>query len=805
MTRTLLTALSLVRIAPIILVAAGLAVLPARGEPSAAGGELVLVRDGQALATIVTAAKPTDNARLGAAELQKYLEKITGAKLPIGTDAAPPAGTLVLAGRSSLTDQMPGLEIPTGRTKNLREEGFIIRTGQDRLVLAGNDTDPYYGTRYAVAEFLHGLGVRWFMPGEIGEVIPKMATVSVGPMRVLQRPDFPLRNWWEHAHDNMEAECREWKIHNKMNDRATDIAFGVPGDSSVSGYLPKDQFKDHPDWFALQRDGTRSIGHPCTTSEGMIQHFVDFIKARARAGNKISSFAPDDGMPRCWCENCAKIGNAFDGYGSNDRDPVPDSSASNEWFYFVNRILTQVNKEFPDHMIATNGYANRDVPPEMPPDVVFNPNKNLVIMFANICACTIHSFDDPKCWQMQRQAQMIKQWCKLSDKVWMYNYNYTMLVNKGTLVPMVHRLRRNIPLLKEWGVVGFNDQDEADWDMSGLTTRLVRAALEWDTKADVDAILDDFYARWYGKAAGPMKAYYEALEDAFDKAPQHGHEDVILPAIYSEPLMARLDAAIKAAEAAVQSDTEKLHMRMERLIYDNLRAFVDMEKAKRAGDLKAAAGLVGRMMSLQSDLNKITPFMGWYPYPCCGTEWEKKRMEAAAAKMNGPEGELVALLPEKAAFRIDPFDDGRYERWQHPSADLSSWRTILSTYGWDTQNLSGMVDEKGHPYRGLAWYQFDVDVPEAAKDRQVFLHGLAVVNEAWVWVNGRYAGHRPYISPWFRPHTLEMDVTKLLDPGKTNRISVRVLCNWDVWGANGIYERLFLYAKNPNYTPPPAK
>ena len=64
---------------------------------------------------------------------------------------------------------------------------------------------------------------------------------------------------------------------------------------------------------------------------------------------------------------------------------------------------------------------------------------------------------------------------------------------------MVHRLRRNIPLLKEWGVLGFHDQDEADWAMSGLTTRIVRARLEWDTKADVDAILDDFYAKWFGR------------------------------------------------------------------------------------------------------------------------------------------------------------------------------------------------------------------------------------------------------------------------------------------------------------------
>lgn len=785
---------ALAEIAWIVFAGAGLTAFGAKAESAASGWELVLVRDGQARAAIVTAATPTANARIAAAELQTYIEKITGAKLPIATDQAPPAGVLVLVGRSSLTDRIPGLSIPAGKTKNLREEGFVLQTGSDRLVLAGNDVEPYYGTRYAATEFLHRLGVRWFLPGQLGEVVPKMATLSVGPMRVVQRPDFPLRNFWEHARDRMGTECEEWKIHNKMNPRATNAAFGVPGDGSVQQFLPKDQFAAHPDWFALQRDGTRTNSHPCTTSEGMIRHFVDRIKAEARAGKPFSAFAPDDGLPRCWCDRCAKIGNSFDGYGSNSRDPVPESSASNEWFYFVNRILTEVNKEFPDHTISTNGYANRDIPPEVPPEVLFNPKGNLTVMFANICACTIHAYDDPKCWQMQRQGQMIRQWCKLSDKVWMYNYNYTMLVNRGTITPIVHRLRRNIPLLKQWGVLGFHDQDEADWALSGLPTRIVRARLEWDTQADVDAILEDFYAKWYGRAAAPMRAYYEALEAAFETAPQHGHEDVILRAIYSEVLMAKLDASIRAAEAASQSETEKLHVRLDRLIYDNLREFAAAEKAKREGDFAGAAAHTGRQIEIQAQMNRITPFMGWHPYPTYGVEWEKKRMEGAAAKTGGTEGELVALLPEMTRFRTDPFDDGRYQRWQEPSTDLSSWKTLATTSGWDTQ---GLQDDKGHPYTGLAWYQLDVSVPKSTTGKAVFLHGLGVLNEAWVWVNGRYAGHRPYLGPWGRPHTLEMDVTKLLEPGRNNRITVRVLCNWDVWGANGIYERMFLYARKP--------
>jgi len=628
-----------------------------KSDNSTVGSELTLVKNGRPTATIVISESPADNARTAANELRKYIEKISGAKLPITTDSVPVSGSVVLVGKSNLTDGIPNLRIPSGRTKNLCEEGFVIRTHGNRLVLAGNDAEPYLGTRYAVIEFLHRLGVRWFMPGEMGEVIPKMATIAVS------------------------------------------------------------------------------------------------------------------------------------------RDPEPEYSISNEWFYFVNRILAEVNKEFPDHIIATNGYANRDIPPEMPPEIQFNPAQNLTIMFANIAACTIHAYDDPKCWQMHRQGQMIRQWCKLSDKVWIYNYNYTMLVHKGTITPMVHRIRRNIPLLKKWGVIGFFDQDEADFALSGIPTRLVRARLEWDVETGVDAVLDDFFDKWFGQAALPMKAYYDALEDAFQKAPQHGHEDVILRSIYSEFLMSKLDSLMRGAESVAKSEEEKAHVRIERVIYDNLCEFVAMEEAKRTCNFAKAADHAGKMVELQEELNKISPFMGWHPYAVYGCKWEKKRMEKALAKTHGPEGELVVQLPEIARFRTDPFDDGLYERWQDLPAEGASWQDIKISSGWDSQ---GLHDDKGHPYKGIAWYQFDVDVSAETQADNVFLHGLAVVNEAWVWINGRYAGHRPYKMPWFRPHSLELDVSGLLKPGQKSSATIRVLCNFDVFGANGIYEPMFLYAKKPS-------
>ncbi len=747
-----------------------------------------LVQDGHPKATIVTAAAPNDNTREAAAELQRYVRKITGAELPIVNDEHPPAGPLILVGTNRLTAQRPEWRIPSGLTPRLREEGLVIRCQGDRLLLAGNDAGPYYGTRYAVAECLHQLGVRWFMPGEFGEVVPRATTLSFPETEVRQRPDFVMRNYWQHNRDKMGEDDTEWKIHHKMNPRMQEW-FGVPGDGSVRGYMPKDLVKLHPDWFALRRDGTRDENMPCMTSTNMIAWFVERVKADARAGKRYSAFAPDDGMPRCFCGRCQKLANGFDGFGANDRDPAEEASISNEWFYFVNAILDGVNREFPDHKLVTNGYANRDIPPELP---FFNQRHNLVVMFANINACTLHAYDNPRCWQMERQGQMLRRWCQLCDQVWVYDYNYTMLVGKFTLTPMVDRVRRNLPLLKQWGLLGFHDQDEADWSLTGIPTRLVRAALEWDTKANVNELLDDFYARWFGRAAAPMKAYYDALEAAFSKATIHGHEDVVLNCIYTPPLLGKLRASIERAEARAQSPAEKLHVHIERMMFDQLHDYMAMESAKRECRFAEAARFADQLTNRPAQMNRLSPFLGYEPYATYGPDWEGKRLRQLAAKTDSTEGRLLTVLPEAARGRADPSDSGRFGGWQQPSFDDSAWRPLHTTSGWDTQ---GFTDPHGHVFRGAMWYRITADLPTDATRQPIWLCAPAVVNEAWVWVNGQYAGHRPYQMPWFRPQPIDLDVTPFLRPGKRNQITLRVLNNIDVFGASGIYERMFLYAK----------
>ena len=128
----------------------------------AAAAEMVIVQDGQPRAIIVVAKDMAGPAKqkiqTAAHELQAYIQKMSGVKLPIVDDVQNPAGPLILVGRSRLSGGL-GMAIPGGVTSARREEGFVIACKGDRLLLAGNNDGPYHGTEYAVYDFLRNLGV----------------------------------------------------------------------------------------------------------------------------------------------------------------------------------------------------------------------------------------------------------------------------------------------------------------------------------------------------------------------------------------------------------------------------------------------------------------------------------------------------------------------------------------------------------------------------------------------------------------------------------------------------------------------
>jgi hypothetical protein len=766
--------------------------------PSSPALALTVVSDGQARATIVVAkgvlAEKPDEAsakiRTAAEDLREHVEAISGAKMSIVGDDQRVEGPLILVGTSALVDAM-GLKIPEGLTPRRAEEGYVIICKGDRLVLAGNDRGPYHGTEYAVYRLLERLGARWFMPGEFGRYVPAQKTIDIAEMEVRGKPDFIMRGWWSHMKESLRNDERRWKIRNGMT---PDNMFDAPGDSSLRGFVAdKELAKTRPELFAKSSDGTVNIFMPNLSNPEAVKIAADKMKEHFRKRPETDSIgiAPDDGLPRDFNKETVERNQGF--YDVGGREGVPgEASITEEWIAFVNAVTREVNKEFPHKIVTTNGYANRNTPPAGEA-----PDKNVGIMFAAIWCDTLHAYDDPKSYLMRRQGEMLREWCRQSPRVWLYNYEETMLVTALTPVPLTRKLARDFPLLKEWGCIGFADEARNQWADCGIQTKYIRSRLMWDAKADVKRLLDEYFSLWYGAAAGPGRAFWDAIEEAIESSRYLGHEDRILPYIYTPDLLKRLAAHVTEAEKLAGDQRSRLHVRIDRLILQHLEAYVAMNAAEFAGNFSEAAAQARRMLELRRELKAINPFLmtdsesqqdGEYFY--YGVTARVDYYSKLAEMTGGKAGKLVGLLAEKTRFQIDRHDDGRFAGWYQPGWDDSAWPMVSTTQPFYAQ---GYMDKEGHAYIGPMWYRFEVEVPEGAARGSVRLYAPVVESEAWCWVNGKYAGHRRFRESYERPNEMDLEVGAALRPGR-NVIAIRVSTGLSpAQTAGGLCSRLFLY------------
>ncbi|MBI4024921.1 MAG: hypothetical protein HY360_08060 [Verrucomicrobia bacterium] len=146
---------------PMVVLTLQAATLVKDGNPSTA----IVIRDSVFKAEAYKPARsqtgtPDGKVKLAATDLQIYIEKMSGAKLPIMSDAQEVNGVVVLVGASKRTAPLHGLQIPSGLTPERNEEDYVIHAKGDTLILAGNDEGPSMGTYYAVAEFLRRQGAR---------------------------------------------------------------------------------------------------------------------------------------------------------------------------------------------------------------------------------------------------------------------------------------------------------------------------------------------------------------------------------------------------------------------------------------------------------------------------------------------------------------------------------------------------------------------------------------------------------------------------------------------------------------------
>jgi hypothetical protein len=566
---------------------------------------ITIVRAGQAEAVIVV---PAGSKAVEAADLQRYVEKVSGAKLEIVTEdklGAAKKGARVFVGPCLAAS-------PVVDIKGLQPEGFIIKTDGSDLFIVGRDaTDTgmqVSGTFYGVCEFLERyLGVRWLMEGPLGEVAPKQATIEIGPVDLRQEPVLCMRgNASRRVSADESSNAGSWSAYMRLGSRvkiSTGHAYG--------GWWDK-YHEQYPYIFAMQPNGTRINANErerlCESNPTLWQLVAQekIKELRANPDLLAASISENDGGPNKFC-SCATC-RSWDSPETQERfraDPnlylhQESDLISDRVYHFYNEIAKLVQKELPDRYVSGYAYSVYQTGPVRDyPD----HSDNLIIGYVG--------FDTEEYINDTARVAQREDWLKWS-KLTRHLFLRPNLLLQPISLPIIytHKLADDLRFMADHGMWGatYGSGNGGNWGTQGLNY-YVLAKMLWDPHRDVDQVIDDYCRAAYGPGAGAMKEYYRRAEDLSNRIAATGKPNRDLDVRiekdrnkltdpYTDAELARLQACVDEAASAIGS-SDAAALERVRLVATGL------EYTQKTRDLLAAAAAVRARKSTPEDFKKI--------------------------------------------------------------------------------------------------------------------------------------------------------------------------------------------------------
>lgn len=470
-------------------------------------------------AVIVLDPEAAPPAQYAARELQKYLKKASGKELEISS--VPGSGVNIYVGEGTGT-RAAGLN-----TNGLTYDGFRMRSLNGNIYLYGRDRrekkplvdyrTPFEvihiynkkldicafgesGTLYAVYEFLRSqCGIRWYMPGDLGEVVPHINRLEVPALNYEKSPDFYYRTLWIGLFDQNDDVARWYR-------RA---GFGAPFPVNIchSFYL-MNFTKAHPEWHAMI-DGKRDFniscegrGNLCLSAPGLLEAVVADANAYfdAHPEQYIYTVMPNDWFNRiCDCPACQ---------AQAEYDKPEYGKFSKYVWSFVNRVAKEVGKKHPDKFIGCCAYNTYAMIPE---GMKFEPN--VAVMFTKALYFRFNDFyrerNDVRCYKWAHTVKTLFCWDY-------YCWDDTNTYLTGLPIFFPHWIDTDIRNLKgisngfylEGGTYHYI---HANPGINHPNFYILGRKL-WDANANVDALLEDYYTNFYGPAKNEMKAFWTLAE-----------------------------------------------------------------------------------------------------------------------------------------------------------------------------------------------------------------------------------------------------------------------------------------------------
>jgi len=455
-------------------------------EPETGG--VVLARDGVPGASIVIAEDASPLQLEPALDLRRVVQRMTGARLPLVYDADATDGPVVLVGESRLTREM---DLPT----DLSGDEFVIHAQGDRLVLLGHDallgdepaaaTDPSRskrGTANAVHAFLADqCGVRWYMPGRLGEVVPERASLEIAPCEIREQP--------QRTYSLGSMSRDDWARRQLIG---SSVFIRHRGGHLWYSLIPEQEyFDEHPEWFALLDGARRREGnHLCTTNPEMRAEALARLRAIFDQGYEWVELGQTDGYRRCRCEECEALDEyRVDGWW------VPGVPAD-RIHLFHDWLAREVGQSHPGRTVLIIAYG----PTGEVPQAIEHFGGNVAVEFTH----------NPQ-W-------LIDRWVGWHDRFTAYVYWWGLYQKlgfgpKSSPQHVADEVRR----MRDAGVEAFYLCGGGECWSTEAPGYYVYSRLQRDPTLDADALVDEFCDGLFGAAAGAMREYFDTLYEAAER------------------------------------------------------------------------------------------------------------------------------------------------------------------------------------------------------------------------------------------------------------------------------------------------
>ncbi len=571
---------------------------------------LTLVKGGRTTATIVTPANPGKWTNEAVKWLQEYVQKATGAKLSaITEEMAVPSGALISVGQTRMAarDGIDSSGLKYDGCKLIVKDNVLYLLGLDGPELnvqavpgdgSSSQTCDWVGARgtcRAVIKFLEDFcGVRWFLPGPQGELVPQSENIFVPQdLDEIFQPAFAYNGNRSPYDENVLGEPGK-AIAALANNYRKAVTVAAGGHTYYAAVSQQKYGKAHPEYYALiggerrNAEWTRESPyghHLCSSNSDVKRLLVEHVRDQLDGGLDWKSIGQEDGYRRCQCPECEKLDN-YRGFPTGmrweefQRTKLRDNPPE-RLFLLHKAVIDEVAKSHPDKMVMLMCYAPTAW-----------PSKKINYFGDNVIGELMHM--DP---------EYIEAWSgKVAGlagfSVW-FNTQCQMGLN---LHMTAGETAERVQYLHEKGFVGLGLDPEAIWGLQGRVFYMA-GRLMGDPSEDYKAIIEEYCNGVYGKASGTMTQFFDVLEarlrdvvpiDKNDisasgrntRLPRWMNTPNLFLAQYPPAFLEQLEALIQKAEKEADTERTQGWVRLSRDQFDFIKLLTEMLIAYRTWQTK---------------------------------------------------------------------------------------------------------------------------------------------------------------------------------------------------------------------------